>query len=63
MNSNGSDAGERPAGFPDAAAGILHGVLPFLSRLPKGEIDVTGYPKEGGKAGDLGGAISIVLFK
>ncbi|WFU50872.1 Tll0287-like domain-containing protein [Sinorhizobium terangae] len=30
---------------------------------PKGEIDVTGYPKEGGKAGDLGGAISIVLFK
>ncbi|WP_026614852.1 Tll0287-like domain-containing protein [Ensifer aridi] len=31
--------------------------------VPKGEIDVTGYPKEGGKAGDLGGAISIVLFK
>lgn len=30
---------------------------------PKGEIDITGYPKEGGKAGDLGGAISIVLFK
>ena len=30
---------------------------------PKGEIDVTGYPKEGGKTGDLGGAISIVLFK
>jgi hypothetical protein len=30
---------------------------------PKGEIDVTGYPKEGGKLGDLGGAISIVLFK
>jgi hypothetical protein len=30
---------------------------------PKGEIDVTGYPKEGGNAGDLGGAISIVLFK
>ncbi|WP_157015552.1 Tll0287-like domain-containing protein [Mesorhizobium xinjiangense] len=30
---------------------------------PKGEIDVTGYPKEGGKAGDIGGAISIVLFK
>lgn len=30
---------------------------------PKGAIDVTGYPKEGGKAGDLGGAISIVLFK
>jgi len=30
---------------------------------PKGEIDITGYPKEGGKVGDLGGAISIVLFK
>jgi hypothetical protein len=30
---------------------------------PKGEIDVTGYPKEGGKTGDLGGAISIILFK
>jgi hypothetical protein len=30
---------------------------------PKGEVDVTGYPKEGGKAGDLGGAISIVLFR
>ncbi len=29
---------------------------------PKGEIDVTGYPKEGGKLGDLGGAISITLF-
>ena len=30
---------------------------------PKGEIDVTGYPKEGGKVGDLGGAISISLFR
>jgi hypothetical protein len=30
---------------------------------PKGQIDITGYPKEGGKVGDLGGAISIVLFK
>lgn len=30
---------------------------------PKGEMDITGYPKEGGKVGDLGGAISIVLFK
>lgn len=29
---------------------------------PKGEIDVTGYPKEGGKLGDLGGVISITLF-
>ena len=30
---------------------------------PKGEIDVTGYPKEGGKLGDLGGVISITLFR
>jgi hypothetical protein len=30
---------------------------------PKGEIDVTGYPKEGGKVGDLGGVISITLFR
>ncbi|MGB0631284.1 MAG: Tll0287-like domain-containing protein, partial [Alphaproteobacteria bacterium] len=30
---------------------------------PKGEIDVTGYPKEGGKEGWLGGAISITLFR
>jgi hypothetical protein len=28
---------------------------------PKGEIDITGYPKEGGKEGDLGGVISISL--
>lgn len=30
---------------------------------PKGEVDVTGYPKEGGHAGDLGGAISITLYQ
>jgi hypothetical protein len=30
---------------------------------PKGEIDVTGYPKEGGKLDDLGGVISITLFR
>jgi Protein of unknown function (DUF3365) len=29
---------------------------------PRGEIDVTGYPKEGGKLGDLGGVISITLY-
>ena len=29
---------------------------------PKGEMDITGYPKEGGKLGDLGGVISIILF-
>ncbi len=31
--------------------------------LPKGETDITGFPKEGGNVGDLGGVISIVLFK
>lgn len=29
---------------------------------PAGEMDVTGYPKEGGELGDLGGAISITLY-
>lgn len=28
---------------------------------PKGEMDVTGFPKEGGAAGDLAGAISVTL--
>ncbi len=30
---------------------------------PVGEIDITGYPKEGGRLGDLGGVISISLFR
>jgi hypothetical protein len=30
---------------------------------PKGQIDVTGYPKEGAKEGDLGGVISITLYR
>jgi hypothetical protein len=30
---------------------------------PAGEIDVTGYPKEGGSEGDLGAVISVTLFK
>jgi len=29
----------------------------------KGEMDITGYPKEGAKEGDLGGVISFVLFQ
>ena len=29
---------------------------------PKGEMDLTGYPKEGGKTGDLGAIISITLY-
>jgi hypothetical protein len=30
---------------------------------PAGEVDITGYPKEGGHEGDLGAAISITLFQ
>jgi hypothetical protein len=30
---------------------------------PKGQIDITGYPKEGAKLGDLGGVISITLYR
>jgi Protein of unknown function (DUF3365) len=30
---------------------------------PKGALDVTGYPKEGRKLGDLGGVMSITLFR
>jgi hypothetical protein len=31
--------------------------------LPKGEMDITGYPKEGRKTGDLGGVVSITLYR
>jgi hypothetical protein len=30
---------------------------------PAGEIDITGYPKEGANVGDLGGVISITLYR
>ena len=30
---------------------------------PKGEIDITGYPKEGAKVNELGGVISIILYR
>ncbi len=30
---------------------------------PKGEIDITGYPMEGGQLNDLGGVVSIMLFR
>ena len=29
---------------------------------PKGAIDITGGKKEGGRLGELGGAISVVIF-
>lgn len=30
---------------------------------PKGELDVTGYPKEGAHEGDLGGVLSVTLYR
>ena len=30
---------------------------------PQGQTDITGYPKEGGKEGDLGAVVSVTLFK
>ena len=30
---------------------------------PKGQIDITGYPKEGATEGDLGGVMSITLYR
>jgi|SRR5438552_1923902 len=30
---------------------------------PKGEVDITGYPKEGAKLNELGGVISIILYQ
>ena len=30
---------------------------------PKGQVDITGYPKEGASEGDLGGVISITLYR
>ena len=29
---------------------------------PKGELDITGGKKEGGQLGELGGAISVVIY-
>jgi Protein of unknown function (DUF3365) len=31
--------------------------------MPKGALDLTGYPKDGRKLGDLGGVMSITLFR
>ncbi len=42
--------------YYDASCLVCHGG-------PKGEMDVTGYPKEGGKEGELGGVISITLYR
>jgi len=52
--------------LPDSAVRVL---LPLFYNKqclgchgkPRGEVDISGYPKEGYKEGDLGGAISITL--
>jgi archaellum component FlaG (FlaF/FlaG flagellin family) len=55
------DSGSRPAfrimvpEYYAASCLACHG-------SPKGEMDITGYPKEGGKLGDLGAVISITLY-
>jgi archaellum component FlaG (FlaF/FlaG flagellin family) len=55
------DANNRPAfrimvpEYYAASCLVCHG-------SPKGEMDLTGYPKEGGKLGDLGAVISITLY-
>lgn len=66
-----------PRGEPFAESVMIDGVPAFRIIVPEyyvrsclachgepaGEMDVTGYPKEGGKEGDLGAAISITLFE
>lgn len=66
-----------PKGQPFSAVVAIHGrpayriAVPEYYRQscltchgsPKGELDITGYPKEGRKVGDLGGVVSIVLFR
>jgi hypothetical protein len=65
-----------PAGQPYAATVETNGRSAFRVMVPeyyvqscltchgspKGEMDITGYPKEGGKLNDLGSAISITLY-
>ncbi len=66
-----------PKGQPFSAAATVDGRTAFRLIVPeyyktsclschgepKGEMDITGYPKEGGKEGDLGAAISVTLFE
>jgi len=42
--------------YYDASCLACHG-------SPKGEVDVTGYPKEGAKLDELGGVISLILYR
>lgn len=66
-----------PRGQPYAADAIIKGRSAYRMMMPeyytnsclschgspKGETDITSYPKEGGKEGDLGAIISVTLFK
>jgi len=42
--------------YYDASCLACHG-------SPKGEVDITGYPKEGAKVEELGGVISVILYR
>ena len=53
-------AKSRPASWP-YQENITQPPAFHVPQAPKGDIDVTGYPKEGGDDGDLGGVISIGL--
>jgi hypothetical protein len=56
-----AESGGRPA-FRMAAPEYYVSSCLTCHGSPKGEIDISGYPKEGGKEGDLGGVISITLY-
>jgi hypothetical protein len=69
-------ASDGPRGQPYSAEAEANGRLAFRVMVPKyyeasclachgspkGEMDITGYPKEGSKLDDLGGVISIALY-
>lgn len=57
-----SEAGGRPAFRVMVPEYYGQGCL-ACHGAPKGELDITGYPKEGGALGDLGGVISITLLR
>lgn len=57
-----ADSARRPA-FRMAAPEYYAASCLSCHGKPKGDIDVTGYPKEGAAEGDLGGVISISLFR
>jgi Protein of unknown function (DUF3365) len=56
-----AESGGRPA-FRMAAPEYYVASCLACHGSPKGDIDVTGYPKEGGDVGDLGAVISISLY-